>query len=322
MKREINRILLNEVTTEERNKYFTKLAEDPANEEAFKGIFLLFTLNRILFNRIPDATKTETFKKFWSSVKTRTNRLRKLIFYGQAAAIILLMIYTTYTVYSSANNTESFNLATEKGSVSSTTLEEGTKIWLNTSSSAQVTKKGKKEVVIALSGEGYFEVVHNPDRAFTVELGEFRITNIGTSFNIKAYPDKNELIISMLDGVAELETSDKNPIRSMTAGEQVHLDLQSGKVTLSHSDYQADIDWKDGKFIFENAAFSEILSEFEEWYDVQFNIENAVVNNQQFTGVLKRKTSIEHLMRILKMTSDFNYKIEVNNDGSSLVSIY
>lgn len=318
----INKIIKGEASPEERNDFYSKLEQDPTGNEDFKKTFYLFSLNGILFNKIPDSIKGSMFNRFWGEATKKKLRFVNLIISGQAAAILFLVIYMAFSLYSNNNNSESYTLVSEKGSVSHVTLDDGTTFWLNTSSLAKVTENGKKEIIVSLSGEAYFEVEHNPDRVFIVEVGDYRIKDIGTSFNIKAYPDKSKITVSMFDGLAVFENSNKEPIRSLHAGEEIQVDLLSGKMTLTKSDYQADIDWKEGKFVFEEVTFLEIIKEFEEWYDVEFMIKNEELKNLVFTGILKRKSSIENLVHILKLSSEFEYTIELRNDGSSFVIIY
>ncbi len=322
MKEKIRNTLLNKSSEAEREAFYRELQQDPAEESEFKATFFLYAISRILYTKTSESKKERMFKKFWSGARSRPTKTKKLIMIGQAAAIVLLMIYTASSIHTSMNRTESYTLKSERGSVSSSKINEGAEMWLNTSSSAAVTKKGEKQVIVDLNGEGYFEVEHNPEREFIVKLGDFQLRDIGTSFNIKAYPDDNKLIISVFDGIAHLETSDNHLLNSLESGEEIEVDLETGALTFRAADYIADIDWKEGKFLFEQAPLSEIVKEFEEWYDVEFNIKNESVKDQLFTGVLKRKSSIGNLMHILKLTSDFEYEIKIKSDGSSLVNIY
>ena len=322
MERDINKVLLNECSSKERDEFFTHLEDDSVREQEFNEAFRLYAFCKILFNRSSNARKADMFRRFWSRAISRKGTIRKLVITGQAAAILFFMFYTVFSLYSNYNQTESFTLTSEKGSISSTKLDEGTKFWLNTSSSAKVIKSSEKEVIVSLLGEGYFEVEHNPDRTFIVEAGNYVIRDIGTSFIIKAYPYENKLIISVFDGIAHLETPDQKLLKSIQGGKEVEVDLTTGALTLKDSDYLADVDWKEGKFAFEESPLPEIIKEFEEWYDVEFIIKNEDVKSQLFTGSLKRKTSIEHLVHILKLSSDFDYDIEIKNDGSSLINIY
>lgn len=322
MKEKTRDILLNKSSETETEAFFADLKQDEGRASEFKDTFFLHVINRMLFMKTSETKKERMFRKFWSNARSRSARTRKLVIIGQAAAILLLMLYTASSIQTNLTRIESYTVQSERGSVSSSRINNEAELWLNTSSFAEVTKKGDRQIIVDLNGEGYFEIEHNPEREFIVRAGDFQVRDIGTSFNIKAYPDENTMVVSVFEGQADLENSENEVIKSIQAGDEVEVDLNSGALELRASDYLADIDWKEGKFAFEQAPFSEIIREFEEWYDVEFIVINEEVNDQLFTGVLKRKSSIGHLMRVLKMTSDFEYSIKVNNDGSSLVSIY
>ena len=322
MKEEIKNIFFDKATQEDRDDFFLNLQEDLKNESEFKETHVLSVLHSMVSLKTSDMNKGKRFNTFWGIVKSRQEKLRKLFIIGQAAAIITLVLFTANLLYAEINRTESYVLRSERGSISSVEIEEGTEIWLNTSSSAEVIKKGDKEIIVLLDGEGYFEVEHNPEREFIVKAGDFQMRDIGTAFNIKAYPGDNELLVSVYEGEVQFETSSYKILKKLYGGEGLEVDLETGILIPTLSDYMSDTDWKEGKFAFEQVPFSDILNEFEEWYDVEFVIRNKDVKDQLFTGVLKRKSSINNLMLILQMTSDFEYKIELNNDGSSLVLIY
>jgi ferric-dicitrate binding protein FerR (iron transport regulator) len=322
MKEEISKIILDKYSEEEREAFFTKLKDDPALEAELKETFLLDVVNRMIHLKTSLSRKEKGFRKLWRNARSQKEKKRKLVFIGQAAAILGLVILSANLLYSNINRIETYTLRSERGSVSSVRISEETVFWLNTSSSAKVTKIGDKKVIVSLVGEGYFEVDQNSDRELLVDVGGYQLRDIGTSFNIKSYPDDDELVVSVFDGIIQLENSENELLKSIHGGEGVEVDLDLGTITPIKSDFLADTDWREGKFAFEQAPFSEILLEFEEWYDVEFEVQNEAVNSQTFTGVLKRKSSINDLMHIMKMTSDFKYTIEVKNDGGSLVYIY
>lgn len=322
MKEEISKIILDKYSEVEREAFFKKLQDDPDLESELKQTFLLNVVNRMIHMKTSFLHKEKRFKKLWFKARSQQEKRRKLVFFGQVAAILGLVILSANLLYSNINRIETYTLRSERGSVSSVRISEETVVWLNTSSSAKVTKIGDKKVIVALVGEGYFEIDQNSDSEFLVEAGGYQLRDIGTSFDVKSYPDDNELVVSVFDGIVQLETLENELLQSIHEGDGVVVNLDLGTMTYKKSDYLADTDWREGKFAFEQTPFSEILLEFEEWYDVEFEVQNEQVKNLVFTGVLKRKSSINDLMHIMKMTSDFEYTIKIGNDGGSLVYIY
>ena len=70
-------------------------------------------------------------------------------------------------------------------------LSDGTKVWLNAVSKISYIKdfSGQATRDVYLEGEAYFEVAHDAKKPFIVHTSSIQITVLGTSFNVKSYPD-------------------------------------------------------------------------------------------------------------------------------------
>lgn len=87
-------------------------------------------------------------------------------------------------------------------------LPDGTKVWLNASSSLHYpTRFDGKNRIVELRGEGYFEVVHNQASPFMVTTNGQTVTDIGTVFNINAYQDEPVLITTLVQGAIEVSVN-------------------------------------------------------------------------------------------------------------------
>ncbi|MBS1607146.1 MAG: FecR domain-containing protein [Bacteroidetes bacterium] len=90
---------------------------------------------------------------------------------------------------------------TERSEYKYLLLPDSTQVWLNASSTlefpAHFTTE-KREVT--LSGEAYFDVRHSERGPFIIHTGKISTTVLGTSFNIKAYPDRQHVIVSVRTG--------------------------------------------------------------------------------------------------------------------------
>src|SRR5690606_30761590 len=93
-------------------------------------------------------------------------------------------------------------LSTPRGGQYEIVLPDGTKVWLNAASSLHypVAFTGKTRTV-GIKGEGYFEVAPDPQKPFTVKVGDReKIEVLGTRFNVNAYPDEGRIRTTLQDG--------------------------------------------------------------------------------------------------------------------------
>jgi ferric-dicitrate binding protein FerR (iron transport regulator) len=65
--------------------------------------------------------------------------------------------------------------------------------------------------------------------------------------------------------------------------------------------------WKEGRISYQNKRFSEILEILEDWYGVEFTIQNSI--NRTVSGVFNNE-SLEDILTGLSFTMDFEYKID------------
>src|SRR5665648_98356 len=72
--------------------------------------------------------------------------------------------------------------------ITKVTLPDGSNVWLNHSSTLKYPAMFHGDSrMVELTGEGYFEVVHNSRIPFIVKAGEIEIKALGTAFNVMAY---------------------------------------------------------------------------------------------------------------------------------------
>lgn len=67
-------------------------------------------------------------------------------------------------------------------------LPDGSKVVMNKNTELTYSINPRGERMVALKGEAYFDVQHDAKKPFIIEAGEVMIRDIGTAFNVKAFP--------------------------------------------------------------------------------------------------------------------------------------
>ena len=89
-------------------------------------------------------------------------------------------------------------------------LSDGTKVWLNASSSITFpTSFAANERKVILTGEVYFEVAKDKTRPFRVSVNDMQVNVLGTHFNVNAYDDEDAVNTTLLEGSVLLTEKDK-----------------------------------------------------------------------------------------------------------------
>ncbi len=176
-------------------------------------------------------------------------------------------------------------------------LADGSKVWLNAASSITFpTAFTGKERRVKVTGEAYFEVVHNNLQPFKVEAANQIIEDIGTHFNVNAYTDEPATITTLLEGAVKVNRLTLKP------GEQT-----DGK-NITEADTEEAIAWKMGDFSFKQANIQTVMREFARWYDVDVAYEGQT-RNAKITGHVHRNVNASQALKILTLLN-IHYRIE------------
>lgn len=189
-------------------------------------------------------------------------------------------------------------------------LADGTTVYLNAESELRYPKqfKGENRKVI-LVGEAYFDVYHNEQQPFLVEAGGMEVRVLGTSFGVRAYPEEENVLTTLVQGKVNVE-ADGRVVR-LQPGEQADYDKADKLLTTAKVDVNLFVGWKDGRLIFDNAPLEVILSELGRWYS--FDVFYANENLKQIPYSLNVRKD-EHISGVLKLIERTRkVKFEINN---------
>jgi len=321
------RILNNSATKAEKSSFFKSIEEAGDQRELFKQCKNLYVASS-LSPELHDSIQKESFERFWNRVHPGKQQ-KVLNLWYRYAAVVLVTLATSFLIQYLISNkrpvdeiVQQIEYSSEKGSVSKVLLEDGSAIWLSSASKVKIQKTTNGEMMARMSGEAFFDLVPDSKRKFMVDMGSFKVKDIGTKFNIRAYKDEPGFYTSLVAGKIEfLSKSDQN-ILTMKPGEYMQFNKQSMKMTVSEQDPTIATAWKDGKFVFIDKTLSEICHELENWYNVKIVIKNKTLAATKYTSVIKRTTTIKLVLQMLSLTDKINYSITDKKEGSDIVLIY
>ncbi len=198
-------------------------------------------------------------------------------------------------------------LTTPRGGFYNLVLQDGTKVWLNAASSLRypVSFAGKERVV-EVTGEAYFEVAHDPGKPFRVKAGEQVIEDIGTGFNVNAYPDEGAITTTLVEGAIRVKQEGNGVV--LKPGEQASIAGGRKKLRVSEADVEAVMAWKNGMFRFNGAGIEEIMRQVARWYDVEVVYEGPMAV-RHYHGAASRNINASEMLKVLEQ-SDIRFRIE------------
>ncbi len=224
------------------------------------------------------------------------------------------------------------------GSKSRVVLPDGSVVNLNSGSSLKYSSSDFNSAnrSVLLTGEGFFSVTKDSARPFYVITPGIKVKVLGTTFNIKAYPDENIEEATLVSGMVEIyASSDKtekgksivlkpNQKAVFLKSKNDFLTSDTGMVSPSvipvklktvdlqpSSRTEQTISWKENKLIFDNEPFSSLVIRIERWYDVKILVNDPELNSARFTGKFDKET-LEQVLNAFVTVTPFNYNIKQN----------
>jgi ferric-dicitrate binding protein FerR (iron transport regulator) len=189
----------------------------------------------------------------------------------------------------------------------SVVLPDGTKAWLDDMSSIRFpTVFNGTNRTVEITGQVYFEVVHNAAHPFRVIANGQTIEDIGTHFNVSAYNEDAAVKITLLEGSVKVSKGDKKVI--LKPGQQSVVSTTSDNMLVENTDTGNAVAWKDGYFAFKKASIQTVMREFSRWYDVDVAYEGKTPTSM-ITGKVPRNVNASQALKILSYM-DIHFRIE------------
>ena len=254
---------------------------------------------------------------------------------------IAVGVLTYYMLnHSKGTNDQIFNeISVPLGSKITVLLGDGTKIWLNSGSKLKYPQKFQGNFrEVSLIGEAFFDVTKDAHKPFIVKTSSLNIKVLGTTFNVKSYPEEGTIETTLVKGAITITNNNTSlqkeaiylkPNQRATyikeAGKLVLADVEKkvvkvepiikkGLKRLEKMILSDNVDivqftaWKDDKLVFKNEDFEGLCTKLERWYDVKINIDDPDLKKFHYTGILQKET-IDDVIKLLKLMMPFQYEV-------------
>ncbi|MGA9639463.1 FecR family protein [Flavobacterium sp.] len=193
------------------------------------------------------------------------------------------------------------------------TLSDGTLVHLNSGSTFRFPIKflnGHKRQVHII-GEGFFEVTKDKKHPFVVETSQMNVTVLGTKFNVSAYPEDAFISTVLEEGsvsISAINDIHKEVLR-LVPGDQVNWGVKANAVNRKQVDTDIYTSWIDGRIVFKNQKFENIIKKLERHYNVKINNNYQALNKELFTATFDVET-IEEVLNSFAESKTFKFKIK------------
>lgn len=237
--------------------------------------------------------------------RLRVSYSQKLV---RAAAVLMVLITATWawqhfgtvptptlTVLATGNEPKQFE------------LPDGSKIWLREGSQLRYAQLWDGEVrLVKLSGEGYFEVEHDPARPFKVELengGSVEV--LGTQFDVRQTPDQTSVLVR--SGKVRFSPNGMTDGPILTANQKAVFDHSAAKVRVTQLSSLNELSWQTGGLTFVNTPLAQVIADLELYYGVKIELGNPDMLACPHSAPLTNQP-IEKVLQTLALTHQLKMK--------------
>lgn len=263
---------------------------------------------------------------------------------GLAAAAVTAMVAIGIGLYP-----RDAGLATRVGEQRTFSLEDGTRVSLNTASRIHVRYDRVARRVELDRGEAYFEVAKRPEWPFIVIAGGKQVVARGTAFMVRR--DEGSLAVTLVEGKVTVAPADEttpaataarvadpaDPAGSKTAESSRSATLEqpgsggtSGDITLSpgqrltfadherpkldHPELDRVTAWQRGQVILDHTPLAEAATEMNRYSAVQLKIEEPEAERAEVTGIFRVGDSANFAQAVAE-----TYHLQVADRGGQIV---
>lgn len=308
----IAKILSSEASAEDYYMLSQWLDEDKCHKEEFQ-LLQTYWNAKVSIIEGPQADKSVNLvlNKIADHENVRKKRQILYKFIGVAAIICILFVLQLFwlTERNLIVTKEYYTYATSD-SKSDIVLSDGTKIILNKNSKLTYSNQyGTNTRTVQLDGEAFFDVMLDKEHPFEVEMGESKITVLGTIFNVRAFLQNEYITATLIEGSIQFENTDQK-VR-INPNQQLKYNKKSSNVTIDTVDVDYAIAWKDDLYKYKSIELQEFIEKLERQYEVRIILSNQDdIKKMHVSGSFYGSQPIHEVLDIMKRSTRLHWFVK------------
>lgn len=234
-----------------------------------------------------------------------------------AASILLVAALTVYyflSIPSGGQQQERIvyrDISNTTHHVQKITLTDGSMVWLSPQSILRVPGNfNRSSRSLSLTGQGYFEVMHNAARPFTVQAGQVQTTVLGTHFNIEAYPAESHTAVSLTQGKVAVRVRTAGGADSMVylqPGHKLVYQNREQQFTLQPVAVEYETSWAGGGLVFDSLDVCDVFLRLEHRFNIKIQFDPIRFKGKKLTAVYPH-ADLPVILRNMAFVQGFAYR--------------
>lgn len=166
---------------------------------------------------------------------------------------------------------------------------------------------------VNLIGEAYFDVVSNPKKPFNVNCKNITVVAHGTSFNVESFPEDKTNKVTLEKGKVEVLVKKNGQIQklgTLNPNQMCVYNENTSSYQIIDTDADKVIAWKEGKLVFINDPFEDVINKLNRRYNINMIIKDSKLKEYTYLATFEDE-SLDEVIKLLQLSAP----IEVKNLG-------
>ncbi|MBC9909880.1 FecR domain-containing protein [Chitinophaga varians] len=244
------------------------------------------------------------------------SKRRTMSFFRMAAAVLVLLGLAGAVFFFkqqqpiSPPETVLLSSVSPAGKMLKVILSDGSEVWLNAGSSLSYPAgfKGRYRDVY-LKGEAFFNVASQPEQPFVVHTDTISTLVLGTSFNIKAYPELGDIRINVASGKVGIVMGG-NTLATLLPDQQLTYNKPDHSYLTETKAAGVTNAWREGSIHLDGVSFDELAAVMTHNFGYRLQTRRADIRKVRFSMNIITSSKIEEVMRIVCSMTQARYRIE------------
>jgi ferric-dicitrate binding protein FerR (iron transport regulator) len=187
-------------------------------------------------------------------------------------------------------------------------LADGSIVTLNHDSKINYPDKFRDDIrEVSIEGEGFFEVWPDPSRPFVIHAGKATIKVLGTSFNVNAYPQNENVEVVVEEGkVRVTKSSDTAGVSGemiLDPGDRGVLSGFNGEMKKTRNNNPNFLSWKTREFMFDKTSLKEVMIQLNKVYQTEVKATDPQLERLLLSARFEDR-SLDFILKVISMTHD------------------
>lgn len=236
---------------------------------------------------------------------------------GLAAVLCLAPVGALFML-----NREKSTVATQVGEQRMLTLEDGSRIFLNTDTRLSVHYDKDRRLVELAEGEALFDVAKNTARPFIVDAGAEQVRAVGTEFVVRR--DPHQVAVTLVEGKVRITDQESREAtgRAGSAEQQPKI-LTAGQRLIFADNRPPALDqppldtvtaWRRGEVVLDKTRLQDAAEEMNRYSNVKLVVDNPDTADIRLSGIFRAGDSQRFAQAVAE-----TYHLHIDNQPHRIV---